>query len=194
MKLKTILATAAMVATVAMAQNAQLDTTHDYADGEQSPSLVTPELQAAATQMFGNEGAQALLHAARLQMAKYDNDMKTQAGRKAWHGKMIDQIVDEENEVKIEVYSNTVNGAIWRYKMPFKKPAPRSVTVRNYTPSTNGIPPRLAAARIQRAQAMASAPIVTNVVINANEGTNTASTIETPTFPVQPMVGEGGAE
>ncbi len=141
---------------------------HDYREGEQSAALVSPELQSAAAQMLGDEGAAMLLHAAQLQMTKYDRDMKTPAGRTSWHGKLIKEEVYPEQGIKIEVYSNDVNGAVWRYRTTYK-PVAVKPTTRKTTYTTNGIPARLAAARAKRAAAIDAGPISTNVVINANK-------------------------
>lgn len=124
----------------------------DYIEGEKSAELVTPEIQAAASAMLGAPAARQLLHAMRLQMSKYDNDMRSKSGRSAWHGKLLRSEVYTNELCAVEVYSNEVDGAIWRYRLPFK---PKS-TVSSYNarlprpPMTNGIPAKLAAARQRR--------------------------------------------
>lgn len=139
----------------------------DYVEGEKSHVLVTPELQAAAEQLFGREAAGSILHAARLQMAKYDADMASQTGRRAWHGRLVGEVVDTNALVKVEIYSNAVDGAVWRYRMPFK-PAKVKATTRRTTYSTNGVPARLAAARAARAAEVDAGVVVTNVEVTAN--------------------------
>lgn len=138
---------------------------YDYAEGEKSAVLVTPEIQTAAAAMLGQEAAQQLLHAMRLQMSKYDADMKTQSGRRAWHGKLLHSEVYTNELCAVEVYSNEVDGAVWRYRLPFK---PKE-TVSSYNarlprpPMTNGIPAKLAAARLRRYEEQTT---TSNVTVN----------------------------
>lgn len=151
----------AFSATVALADEIPAD----YIEGEKSAVLVTPEIQAAAAAMLGPEAAAQLLHAAKLQMSKYDRDMQTQSGRRAWHGKLLHSEVYTNELCAVEVYSNEVDGAVWRYRLPFK---PKE-TVSSYNarlprpPMTNGIPARLAAARQRR---YAEQTTVSNVTVN----------------------------
>jgi len=145
-----------------------VSTNADYVSGENSQVLVTSDMRALAGQVLG-ANADAILHAAALTMAKYDSDMKSQSGRRAWHGKMIREEVFTNALCKIEVYSNEVTGAIWRYRQPFK-PVPKAVrSARKVSYSTNGIPARLAAARAARASVIESDVITTNIVHTANQ-------------------------
>lgn len=145
----------------------QASTNADYVAGENSQALVTPEMRTLASQMLG-ANADALLHAAALTMAKYDVDMQSQSGRRSWHGKMIREEVFTNALCKVEVYSNEVTGAIWRYRLPFN-PAPKFMSSRRKVSySTNGIPSRLAAARAARASVIESGVIATNIVKTAN--------------------------
>ena len=159
--MKKILIVTILAATVAIAD----EIAADYVEGEKSAALVTPEIQAAAAAMLGPEAAQQLLHAMKLQMSKYDADMKSQSGRRAWHGKLICEEIHTNELCAVEVYSNEVDGAVWRYKLPFK---PKE-TVSSYNarlprpPMTNGIPARLAAARQRR---YAEQTTVSNVTVN----------------------------
>ena len=119
----------------------------DYEDGEKSTVLMTPEVIGAASAMFG-EDAEALLNAIRLQMDKYDRDVKTDAGRRSWHGKLIKEEIYTNELCKVQVYSNDLSGAVWRYKTAFRpreasKPKPATLT-------TAGIPKGLAAVRARR--------------------------------------------
>lgn len=119
----------------------------DYEDGEQSTVLMTPEVTGAASAMFGQDAA-ALLHAIRLQMDKYDRDVKTDAGRRSWHGKLIREEIYTNELCKVQVYSNELSGAVWRYKTAFR---PReAVTKPKTTLTTAGVPKGLAAARARR--------------------------------------------
>lgn len=137
----------------------------DYVDGEKSIALITPQVEAAAA--FLGTDIEPMMHALKLQMTKYDMDMRTQAGRKAWHGRLIAEEVHTNELVKVEVYSNEVSGAIWRYSLPFKPVQPKP-TDRKITYSTNGIPARLVAARAKRAAEINGGTVTTNVVTIGN--------------------------
>ena len=139
----------------------------DYVEGEKSAELITPEVQAAATAMMGQSNAQAFLHALKLNMVKYDMDMRSQAGRRNWHGKLVYEEIHTNELVKVEVYSNEVSGAVWRYRLPFK-PVELKKTSRKVTYSTNGIPARLAAARARRAAELNGGIVTTNIVTVGN--------------------------
>ena len=140
----------------------------DYVDGENSAELVTPEAVAALGALVGQQNARSLAHAMRLNMALYDGDMRSQAGRRHWHGQMIAEIVNTNGLYKIEVYSNTVNGAVWRFKTPFR-PKALNAPKRTVTMSTNGVPARLAAARTARLAQINGGVVTTNIVRTANK-------------------------
>lgn len=139
----------------------------DYVEGEKSAELITPEVQAAAAAMMGPANAQAFLHALKLNMVKYDMDMMKQQGRRDWHGKLVSEEIHTNELVKVEVYSNEVSGAVWRYRLPFK-PVELKKSSRTVTYSTNGIPARLAAARARRAAQLNGGVVVTNIETTAN--------------------------
>lgn len=139
----------------------------DYVAGEKSAELITPEVQAAAAAMMGPANAQAFLHAMRLNMVKYDMDMQKLQGRRDWHGKLVSEEIHTNELVKVEVYSNEVSGAVWRYRLPFK-PVELKKSSRTVTYSTNGIPARLAAARARRAAQLNGGVVVTNIETTAN--------------------------
>lgn len=145
---------------------ANVSTNADYVAGERSTVLVTPALRALAGQLFG-ANAEQLLHAVELNMTKYDLDMARPEGRKAWHGKLLHEEVHTNDLFKIEVYTNELTGATWRYRLPWTKvdaasqvksanaKLPRPVT-------TNGIPAKLAAARVRR---QIESQVVSNVTV-----------------------------
>lgn len=139
----------------------------DYVEGEKSAELITPEVQAAAAAMIGQQNAKAFLHAMKLNMVKYDMDMKSQTGRRNWHGRLVSEEIHTNELVKVEVYSNEVSGAVWRYRLPFK-PVELKKTSRKVTYSTNGIPARLAAARARRAAELNGGIVTTNIVTVGN--------------------------
>ncbi len=154
---------ALIVCAVTIAVFAQLK--FNYQKGERSTDLIPTEMGSVAKAMLG-ENADALLHALRLQMSKYDLDMTTRSGRGSWHGKYIGEEIDTNTLEKVEIYSNTVSGAVWRYKMPFSKPSNRPVSSRpKYTFRTNGVPTSLAEARVRAAKELNDGPVVTNIVI-----------------------------
>lgn len=159
--MKNILIVAMLTATIALAD----EIAADYVEGEKSAALVTPEIQAAASAMLGPEAARQLLHAMRLQMSKYDADMKTQSGRRAWHGKLLYSEIHTNDLCAVEVYSNEVDGAVWRYRLPFKPITTVSTSnARLPRPAmTNGIPAKLAAARQRRYEEQTT---TSNITIN----------------------------
>lgn len=163
--MKNILIVAMLTATIALAD----EIAADYVEGEKSAALVTPEIQAAASAMLGPEAARQLLHAMRLQISKYDADMKTQSGRRAWHGKLICEEIHTNELCAVEVYSNEVDGAVWRYRLPFKPK--ESVSAANAKlprpPMTNGVPAKLAAARQRRYEEQTTSSNIT-VNVEAN--------------------------
>ncbi len=147
---------ALVLAAFAAAVRLQADTlpAADYADGENSAELVTPEAIAALGMLVGPQHADALAHALRLNMALYDGDMRTQSGRRHWHGVLIGEEVYTNSLCKIEVYSNKVTGAIWRFRTPFRPKEPK--TPKPPSLGKDGVPARLAAARARRAAEMAA--------------------------------------
>ena len=126
MKPLTILIAATLVTTIAYADTPAAD----YVEGERSADLITPEITASAEVLLGRETASNLLHAMQLNMSLYDADMRTKQGRTRWHGRCIHEIVDTNALCAVEVYSNTVDGATWRYRKPFKIKRPPSVASR----------------------------------------------------------------
>ena len=133
---------------------ANVSTNADYVAGEKSPALITPELRAVAGGLFGAR-ADEILHAVELNMAKYDLDMARPEGRKAWHGRLHHEEVHTNALCKIEVYTNELTGATWRFRLPFTPKDPeaevKKANARLPRPvTTNGIPAKLAAARLRR--------------------------------------------
>ena len=161
-----------VIASIMITSVAADEVAADYVEGEKSAVLVTPEIQAAAATMLGPEAAAQLLHAAKLQMSKYDNDMKSQSGRRAWHGKLLYQEVYTNELCAVEVYSNEVDGIVWRYRLPFK-PVSSVSTANARLPRpamTNGVPAKLAAARQRRYEEQTTTSNVTvNVEANLPE-------------------------
>lgn len=167
---KTILTALYLIPALALSA----DIHADYLEGEKSAELITPDISHAASQMLGEENAAKLIHAIRLQMTKYDLDMQSDAGRKKWHGKLVKEEIYTNEAVKVEVYSNSVDGTVWRYKIPFKAADIRKF-VSSYNaklpkpPMTNGIPVALARARMRRYEEKNT---VSNVTVNVTVGGN----------------------
>lgn len=162
------------VLSVFLAFGMMADIPADYVEGEKSAELITPEVETAAAAMMGPANARAFLHAMRLNMLKYDADMKSQSGRRDWHGALIGEEVYTNDLAKVEVYSNTVDGTIWRYKSRFQpKPMVNGIK-RKTTFATNGLPARLVSIRAKRAAEIDQGTVVTNVETIANAPAETS--------------------
>lgn len=144
----------------------------DYVEGEKSAELITPEVETAAAAMMGPENARAFLHALRISMRKYDIDMRTQTGRRAWHGQFLCEEIHTNDLCKVEVYSNTVDGTIWRYKSKFQpKPKLRKTNLQTRYVEP-GLPERLVNILKKRAAEIDQGTVVTNVETTANAPAN----------------------
>lgn len=144
----------------------------DYVEGEKSAELITPEVETAAAAMMGPENARAFLHALRLSMRKYDIDMRTQTGRRAWHGQFLREEIHTNDLCKVEVYSNTVDGTVWRYKSKFQpKPMVRKTNLQTRYVEP-GLPERLVNILKKRAAEIDQGTVVTNVETTANASAN----------------------
>ena len=144
----------------------------DYVEGEKSAELITPEVETAAAAMMGPENARAFLHALRLSMRKYDIDMRTQTGRRAWHGQFLREEIHTNDLCKVEVYSNTVDGTVWRYKSKFQpKPMVRKTNLQTRYVEP-GLPERLVNILKKRAAEIDQGTVVTNVETTANAPAN----------------------
>lgn len=101
-----------------------------------------------------------LVQALGLLNRKYHRDCETVSGRKAWHGKLKKEIVNTNELTKTEVYEDGTT-----FSMPAKIITPAiSVSNANKALSTNGIPAKLAAARLRRAQEKATTNVVNQVL------------------------------
>ena len=167
----TLIVTGMMTASVCAetAPTADVPPPADYdSEIDKSAQLITPEAVAALGALLGPSNAVALAHAMKLTMTAYDLDMQTPAGRKRWHGKLIKEEFPTNSAYKIEVYSNDVDHAVWRYRVRCKQkpkayPWPQLVQI-----GTNGVPARLAAIRARRNSELARGTVVTNIEVNAN--------------------------
>ena len=93
---------------------------------------------------------------------KYHRDCETAAGRKAWHGKLKKEIVNTNDLTKTEVYEDGTT-----FSMPAKIVTPSQAVAnanKNRLANTNGIPAKLAQARLLREQEKATTNVVEKVL------------------------------
>ena len=103
-----------------------------------------------------------LVTALQLMNRKYHRDVATESGRVSWHGRLVSQEVDTNALVKVSTYADGTEfrdpwTTITASSAAAAKAAALSVT-------TNGIPARLAAARLRRATEKAAVSNVTVIV------------------------------
>ena len=103
-----------------------------------------------------------LVTALQLMNRKYHRDVATESGRVSWHGRLVSQEVDTDALVKVSTYADGTEfrdpwTTITATSAAAAKAAALSVT-------TNGIPARLAAARLRRATEKAAQSNVTVIV------------------------------
>ena len=103
-----------------------------------------------------------LVTALQLMNRKYHRDVATESGRVSWHGRLVSQEVDTNALVKVSTYDDGTEfrdpwTTITATSAAAAKAAALSVT-------TNGIPARLAAARLRRATEKAAQSNVTVIV------------------------------
>lgn len=141
MKNEIIAIVAIALANVALAQS----TTND---------VTTLEEAVASSGWTANE----LLSALQLMEAKYERDVSTASGRRAWHGKKLLEEIDTNTLTKVSYYEDgtTFTDQAKIVVSPYNANLPKPVI-------TNGIPARLAAARLRRANAAKG----TNTVVKA---------------------------
>ena len=93
---------------------------------------------------------------------KYHRDCETASGRKAWHGKLKKEIVNTNDLTKTEIYEDGTS-----FSLPAKIITPSKAVAaanKNRLANTNGIPARLAQARVLRMQEQSTTNIVTVVL------------------------------
>ena len=103
-----------------------------------------------------------LVQALGLINRKYHRDCETALGRKAWHGKLKKEIVNTNDLTKTEVYEDGTT-----FSMPAKIVTPSQAVAnanKNRLANTNGIPAKLAQARLLRAQEKATTNVVEKVL------------------------------
>ena len=103
-----------------------------------------------------------LVEALGLLNRKYHRDCESSSGRKAWHGKLKKEIINTNDQTRTEVYED---GKTFTQKWKIVTPAMAvSNANKRVMISTNGIPAKLAAARLRRAQEKATTNVVTTVL------------------------------
>lgn len=93
---------------------------------------------------------------------KYHRDCETPSGRKAWHGKLKKEIVNTNDLTKTEVYEDGTT-----FSMPAKIVTPSQAVAnanKNRLANTNGIPAKLAQARLLREQEKATTNVVDKII------------------------------
>ena len=107
---------------------------------------------------------QELIAALDMIEAKYNRDMKTKEGRKFWHGK-VQETVDTNTLTKVSVYED---GTVFTDRAKIRTPAMSAkAQLKRLQAQTNGIPARLAAARLRQRQ---SSETVSNVTVRITAG------------------------
>ena len=130
-------------------------------------SAATNDTQVVFTTLYSdgktNTWTQAdLVEALGLLNRKYHRDCESLSGRQAWHGRLKKQIINTNDLTRTEVYEDGKTfTAKWKIVTPIMavSNANKRVMV-----STNGIPAKLAAARLRRQQEKATTNIVTTVL------------------------------
>ena len=93
---------------------------------------------------------------------KYHRDCETSTGRRAWHGKLKKEIVNTNDLTKTEIYEDGTS-----FSLPAKIITPSKAVAaanKNRLANTNGIPARLAQARMLRLQEQATTNIVEKII------------------------------
>ena len=142
-------------------------------------SNLKPETSSVVTTLLAdgstNSWTQAdLVAALQLMNRKYHRDVETDAGRKAWHGKIVSTVVDTNALVKVTTYEDGTE-----FRDPFKVITPvasAQARAAQISVHTNGLPARLAAARLRRATEKAAVSNVT-VIVNARTEAEQAARI-----------------
>ena len=102
-----------------------------------------------------------LVAALQLLNRKYHREVNTTEGRRAWHGKVVSTVIDTKAMIKTTVYEDgTTFRDAARVTTPQQAAAAHNATLPPPV-MTNGIPTRLAAARVRQAQNAATTNTVT---------------------------------
>ena len=173
------IALAAALAALCPVSSAQADDAATATVSTAETSNLKPETSSVVTTLLSdgstNSWTQAdLVAALQLMNRKYHRDVETDAGRKAWHGKLVTTVVDTNALVKVTTYEDGTE-----FRDPFKVITPvasAQARAAQISVSTNGLPARLAAARLRRATEKAAVSNVT-VIVNARAEAEQAARI-----------------
>lgn len=156
---KLIIPIIALVATIALADIGEMLESNDP-----NKVVFTTQLEDGSTNTWTQVD---LVAALGLLNRKYHRDCESPSGRKAWHGRLAKEIIDEDAETKTEVYED---GTTFVYKFKVIKPeqAVKDYNNRLTTVKTNGVPESLARARLKYAQDRVTTNTV-NHVLKAGE-------------------------
>lgn len=98
--------------------------------------------------------------------ALYEREVKTTSGRAKWHGKLVNQIINTNELKKVSVYADGKEFTdSWKLVTPIDVVTNR---MKRLSVTTNGIPAKLAAARLRRAAL--EGVVASNVVITVEVG------------------------
>lgn len=95
---------------------------------------------------------------------KYHRDCESPKGRKAWHGRLAKEIIDEDAETKTEVHEDGTT-FVYHYRKVTPAQAVKDHNSRLTTVNTNGIPVSLARARLRYAEDKQTTNTVTQVLV-----------------------------
>lgn len=105
-----------------------------------------------------------LIAALGLLNRKYHRDCESPSGRKAWHGRLAQEIIDEDAETKTEVHEDGTT-FVYHYRKVTPSQAVKDYNSRLTTVKTNGIPASLARARLKYASDKQTTNTVTQVLV-----------------------------
>lgn len=137
-----------------------LSATPAIAEGSPETPIVTTLLSDGSTNVWTQAD---LVAALQLLNRKYHRDCETPSGRAAWHGKRVSHVTDANAFTVTEIYAD---GTVFVDAAPVETPS-QSVAKHNSrltTTMTNGVPDRLARARMMRHEEKATTNTVTVVV------------------------------
>jgi len=108
-----------------------------------------------------------LIAALDLMEAKYNRDVSTKTGRSAWHGRVVREAVDTNTLTRVTVYEDGTSFTDPAKVITAKQAVLKANARLPNAVMTNGVPARLAAARLRQAQ---NAATVSNVTVTVTAG------------------------
>lgn len=150
-----------LAAILAILSSVALAAPETGAETESTPAPATLEEAVSASGWT----VQELVAALDMIEAKYNRDMKTKEGRRSWHGKPVSESVDTNTLTRVTVYED---GTVFTDQAKVTTPsASANAQLARLQAQTNGIPERLAAARLRQRQ---NAETVSNVTVRITAG------------------------